>query len=529
MNDQFPIGMRVLAVDDDRTCLKILERLLQRCQYHVTTAQSALTALNMLRENKSNFDLVISNVHMPDMDGFKLLELVGLEMDLPVIMFSANDDPKMVMKGIDHGACDYLLKPVTLKEVQMIWQHVVRKKKTCKRSNRDASNSDSGNVIDSAGTGNSGQNEKPSRKRKEKNEDDVEEENEDDYDNDDLTAQKKPRVVWSTDLHRKFLAAVNQLGFEKAVPKKILDLMNDENLTRENVASHLQKYRLYLKKQNDMQQELGSDSDKSNSRMSYLRGVGGHVPSMNDSRQFHNHNSAFRSFPSSGMSSRLNTPASVNMHGFPTHNLQPSTGDHLKFQSSVARANLNDVQRMPISSVDSQHPQFSHPLLEKRRCNDIWSSPMQLPETNSYIPKENFVHAAAMPPTYNMNSQGIIFNGTNNVPFQGWDNYNHNIHDGSYHSTHVVGSSIGPSMIHVVNAIEPEGNLDNNYCDRIAELNEGPSLKPHDVYIMNNQMKSGNSHIPNELDSLEDVMRVMIKPKQLYANFSGGASMPRQD
>jgi len=51
----------------------------------VTTTNQAIKALEMLRENKYQFDLVISDVHMPDMDGFKLLELVGLEMDLPVI------------------------------------------------------------------------------------------------------------------------------------------------------------------------------------------------------------------------------------------------------------------------------------------------------------------------------------------------------------------------------------------------------------------------------------------------------------
>ena len=51
----------------------------------VTVTNQAVTALKMLRENRNNFDLVISDVHMPDMDGFKLLEHVGLEMDLPVI------------------------------------------------------------------------------------------------------------------------------------------------------------------------------------------------------------------------------------------------------------------------------------------------------------------------------------------------------------------------------------------------------------------------------------------------------------
>jgi two-component response regulator (ARR-B family) len=64
----------------------------------------------------------------------------------------------------------------------------------------------------------------------------------------DNSNSKKPRVVWSAELHAQFVTAVNQLGIDKAVPKRILDLMGVQGLTRENVASHLQKYRLYLKR-----------------------------------------------------------------------------------------------------------------------------------------------------------------------------------------------------------------------------------------------------------------------------------------
>ncbi|XP_071901837.1 two-component response regulator ARR10-like isoform X2 [Coffea arabica] len=73
--------------------------------YSTQNTQQAM--LKTLRENKDRFDLVIRDVHMPDMDGYKLLELVGLEMDLPVMMLSANSDPKLVIKGVMHGACDF--------------------------------------------------------------------------------------------------------------------------------------------------------------------------------------------------------------------------------------------------------------------------------------------------------------------------------------------------------------------------------------------------------------------------------------
>ncbi|CAO2196973.1 unnamed protein product [Urochloa humidicola] len=61
-------------------------------------------------------------------------------------------------------------------------------------------------------------------------------------------AGKKARMVWTPELHHRFVEAVAHLGDKGAVPKAIVRLMNVEGLTRENVASHLQKYRIYLKR-----------------------------------------------------------------------------------------------------------------------------------------------------------------------------------------------------------------------------------------------------------------------------------------
>ncbi|XP_068667296.1 two-component response regulator ORR26-like [Aristolochia californica] len=253
--DAFPAGLRVLVVDDDPTWLKILEKMLKKCSYEVTTCCLARAALDMLRERKDRFDIVVSDVNMPDMDGFKLLEQVGLEMDLPVIMMSVDGETSRVMRGVQHGACDYLLKPVRMKELRNIWQHVFRRKRhevkdlESHESNEDAHAVRNGIEETDDGLLLVGSDTNSTRKRKV-----TENDEHDDQDLNDHASVKKTRVVWSVDLHQKFVNVVNQIGFDKVGPKKVLDLMNVPGLRRENVASHLQKYRLYLsrlQKQNE--------------------------------------------------------------------------------------------------------------------------------------------------------------------------------------------------------------------------------------------------------------------------------------
>lgn len=73
---------------------------------------------------------------------------------------------------------------------------------------------------------------------------------------------KRPRLVWTPQLHKRFVDVVAHLGIKNAVPKTIMQLMNVEGLTRENVASHLQKYRLYLKRMQGLSNEGPSSSDQ---------------------------------------------------------------------------------------------------------------------------------------------------------------------------------------------------------------------------------------------------------------------------
>uniref|UniRef100_A0A0D9ZYU0 Response regulatory domain-containing protein n=1 Tax=Oryza glumipatula TaxID=40148 RepID=A0A0D9ZYU0_9ORYZ len=212
-----PVGMRVLLIDESTTYLKIITKLLLNCGYKgltvtnfeityvwrvdaVTPKTAARDAVEELHENPWSYDMVLTEVHAPaGIDGFNLLQYAGTDMDLPVVVFSADDDKRTVLKCVNSGACDYLVKPLRHEELKNIWQHVYRRKlRSGGRRAAAAGNSSKGEI--------------------------------------------KKRFRWPKELHERFVSIVLQLGVDKATPNQILPLLNREDLTRD------QRFRIALTK-----------------------------------------------------------------------------------------------------------------------------------------------------------------------------------------------------------------------------------------------------------------------------------------
>jgi sigma-B regulation protein RsbU (phosphoserine phosphatase) len=103
---------KVLVVDDDENNRDMLSRQISREGYQVQTAASGRDALELLQTQQ--VDLILLDVMMPDMDGYAVLQRIQSESPrrhVPVIMISALDDMDGVVRCIELGAEDYLLKP----------------------------------------------------------------------------------------------------------------------------------------------------------------------------------------------------------------------------------------------------------------------------------------------------------------------------------------------------------------------------------------------------------------------------------
>ncbi len=101
----------ILVIDDDEDLRMINRATLESAGYRVETAGDGIEAL--LRLGGSTYDLVLSDVDMPNLDGFKLLEMVSQKgITTPVIFLTGRIDADNEVRGLELGAEDYLRKPV---------------------------------------------------------------------------------------------------------------------------------------------------------------------------------------------------------------------------------------------------------------------------------------------------------------------------------------------------------------------------------------------------------------------------------
>jgi DNA-binding NtrC family response regulator len=109
---------KILLIDDDTVMLKLMGMLIQgKTPYELVATNNPLEGLELAAQNK--FDLVITNLKMPYVDGMKILEAVRrVRDDVPVIIMSAYSSLETAMEVMRKGAFDYIIQPV--KREQML-------------------------------------------------------------------------------------------------------------------------------------------------------------------------------------------------------------------------------------------------------------------------------------------------------------------------------------------------------------------------------------------------------------------------
>ncbi len=116
---------KILIVEDEKKIADIVKTYLDREGFSVTIAETGTKALKLIKEN---FDLIILDLLLPDMDGESICESVRGFSNVPVIMLTAKSSEDEKCRGLGIGADDYVVKPFSARElVARVKAHLRRK------------------------------------------------------------------------------------------------------------------------------------------------------------------------------------------------------------------------------------------------------------------------------------------------------------------------------------------------------------------------------------------------------------------
>ena len=118
--------MRILVVDDDRAIVKLIARVLHDEAYAVDTAATGEEARMLALVN--DYDGIVLDLELGDRHGFEILqELRRNGRHTPILLYSGRGDTESIVRGLDAGADDYVVKPVSNEELRARVRTLVRR------------------------------------------------------------------------------------------------------------------------------------------------------------------------------------------------------------------------------------------------------------------------------------------------------------------------------------------------------------------------------------------------------------------
>ncbi|OGP50141.1 MAG: histidine kinase [Deltaproteobacteria bacterium RBG_13_43_22] len=117
---------RILIVDDEIDMLELLELIItDRTDYKVTTTNNPLEVPELLK--KDTYDLVITDLRMPDVDGIELIEMVKqIDEQLPFMIITAYGTIESAVEAMRKGAFDYITKPFRQEQILLTIEKVMK-------------------------------------------------------------------------------------------------------------------------------------------------------------------------------------------------------------------------------------------------------------------------------------------------------------------------------------------------------------------------------------------------------------------
>jgi len=120
--------INVLVVDDEQDVLHTLESMLLELKFNPIIAQSGEKAMEIIENNK--IDVVLSDIYMPDTDGFELLNNVrSFDKEIVFLMITGKPTIETAVQSIREGAYDYITKPFDLEDLRIKINRCIEKKR----------------------------------------------------------------------------------------------------------------------------------------------------------------------------------------------------------------------------------------------------------------------------------------------------------------------------------------------------------------------------------------------------------------